>query len=115
MVGRKKIEITSDVIQEVQRLAGRGLTEAQITASLGWASSTFYKRKKDVVEFSDAIKRGKAMAIAEVANALFEKAMAGNVTAMIFYLKNRDKENWCDRPETRFIDEPLPFEVIIQS
>jgi len=30
----------------------------------------------------------------KVSNALFEKATQGNVTAMIYYLKVRDRENW---------------------
>lgn len=38
--------------------------------------------------------------MAEVTNALFSSAQDGNVTAQIFYLKNRDTENWMDRVET---------------
>ena len=42
----------------------------------------------------DAIRRGRAEGIHKVSNALFEKATPGNVTAMIYYPKVRDKENW---------------------
>ena len=42
----------------------------------------------------DAIKKGRAEGINQVSNALFEKATQGNVTAMIYYLKTRDRENW---------------------
>ena len=38
--------------------------------------------------------------MAEVTNSLFESANSGNVTAQIFYLKNRDTTNWMDRVET---------------
>jgi hypothetical protein len=41
-----------------------------------------------------AIKRGPAEGIHKVSNALFEKATQGNVTAMIYYLKVRDRDNW---------------------
>ena len=37
-----------------------------------------------------------AEGIKAVSNALFEKAIGGGDTAMIFYLKNRDPENWED-------------------
>ena len=33
-------------------------------------------------------------------NSLFSSAQGGNVTAQIFYLKNRDTQNWQDRVET---------------
>jgi hypothetical protein len=42
----------------------------------------------------DAIKKGRAEGLNKVSNALFEKATQGNVTAMIYYLKVRDRENW---------------------
>ena len=42
----------------------------------------------------DAIKKGLAEGLNKVSNALFGKANQGNVTAMIYYLKVRDRENW---------------------
>ena len=53
-----------------------------------------YKRQNEYAEFMDAIKRGRSEGINQVSNALFEKATQGNVTAMIYYLKVRDRENW---------------------
>ena len=49
---------------------------------------------------SDAIKRGEAKGLAKVTNSLFKSANEGNVTAQIFYLKNRDVNSWADRVET---------------
>ena len=45
----------------------------------------------------EAIKTGQAKGIAAVTNYLMKSASEGNVTAQIFYLKNRSPENWNDK------------------
>ena len=105
-----KIEID---LKEVERLAGLGLTQEQIAASLGISSRTLDNRKAESAEFADAIKKGQAKGISEVANALWTNAMGGNVTAQIFFLKARAK--WKDKHETEGDDgdEPTPVKVEI--
>ena len=44
-------------------------------------------------------RKGKVRAIQAVANQVFENAMSGKETSAIFFLKNRDPENWSDRAE----------------
>ena len=61
---------------------------------LGISESTLYGKQNEYKEFMDAIKKGRAEGLNKVSNALFEKATQGNVTAMIYYLKVRDRENW---------------------
>ena len=96
-VGRKAIKIDID---KVERLSAQGLGPTQIARALGISWDTYNKNKKRSSELSDAIKRGEAKGLAEVTNALFSSAQDGNVTAQIFYLKNRDTTNWMDRVET---------------
>jgi hypothetical protein len=56
------------------------------------------------VDFLDAIKRGEAMGIEEVTNALFENAtLERDNTAIIFYLKNR--AGWVDKQEHKVATE----------
>ena len=51
------------------------------------------------INFSDALKRGRASGIVNVTNALYEKATVDkDNTAMIFWLKNR--AGWVDKQET---------------
>lgn len=71
-------------------------------------------RKADTAEFAEAIKRGQALGIEEVANALFENAKGGNVTAQIFYLKARAqwKDRWDEAPEDT--DAPPPVKIEVQ-
>jgi len=93
-IGRPPFEITDGVCDEAQRLASHGLTLEQIAYSLGICYQTLNEKQKEYPNFSEALKRGKAEGIGKVANALFEKATDGDNVAMIFYLKNRDPENW---------------------
>ena len=69
----------------------------QIASCLGVGRSTLYNRMKDDVDVLDAIKAGRAKGIATLTNALFQSAKGGNITAQIFYLKNRDPDEWRDR------------------
>ena len=96
-VGRKRIVIDHD---KVEQLAAQGLGTTQIARAMGVSWSTIDRNRKRSANFEDAIKRGEAKGLAEVTNALFSSAQGGNVTAQIFYLKNRDTENWMDRVET---------------
>lgn len=90
-MARPRIEID---ISQVEAMAGRGLTEEQIAHSLGISHDTLFRRKKDSAEFREAIKKGKAKGLRQITNSLFTSATNGNVTAQIFYLVNRDPENW---------------------
>lgn len=96
-VGRTPFKITEDIIKKVEALAAQGLTIDQISIVLGCNSSTLYNKKRQLRELNDAIKRGREKGIAKVTNALFNKAVAGDNIAMIFFLKNRDRENWKDK------------------
>lgn len=103
-----------------------GMTESDLAASLGVARTTYYKWKDTKPEFYRAIERGKLGQIQLVENQLLKKILGysveeteelqdndGNVmqrkvktkfinpdtTSMIFYLKNRNPEEWKDRVE----------------
>ena len=65
--------------------------------------STFCDWKNKHPEFSEALKRSKEVADFEVENALFKKAKMGDVTAQIFWLKNRQPRKWRDK--VSFVDE----------
>lgn len=96
-MGRKRIKIDP---KKVRELASRGLGPTQIARALGVSWHTIDANRKRSQEFDEAIENGKAEGLAEVTNSLFESANSGNVTAQIFYLKNRDTSNWMDRVET---------------
>jgi hypothetical protein len=66
-------------LEKVEELASRGLTNDQIAAALGISETTLYKSQRQLTQFSESIKKGRAKGIGQVANALFEAALDGNV------------------------------------
>ena len=112
MTGRPTWIPIDSVCQEAREMASNGLTVAQIADCLGISESTLYGKQNEYTEFVGAIKRGRAEGIHKVSNALFEKATQGNVTAMIYYLKVRDRENWGEnQPEP--LREIPPMQIVL--
>ena len=117
--GRKRIKFTDEELKEVSRMAGLGISEAKIAESFGVSLSTIARRKRDSKKFDTALKRGKTKAIDEVASALFDSATgrAGkdpNVTAQVFFLKNRDHENWKDRVHET-VEHQISLNKVLQN
>lgn len=110
-MGRPRILITETMIAEAERLGARGLTKEQIAYCLGFSADTLSRREKEFTGFAEAIKRGKSRGIAEVANALFESAIGGSIPGQIFFLKNRDPQNWKDRPDLHADDYETPTSI----
>ena len=88
----------------VEGWARDGLTEEQIAHNLGISYSTFKEYKNKHSALLAALKKGKEVVNYEVENALYKAAINGNVTAMIFFLKNRRPDKWRDRKEANEIE-----------
>lgn len=84
---------------KVEVLAAQGLNVGEIASCLGVSRATLYNRMGSELDVLDAIKRGRDKGLATVTNALFQAAKGGNITAQIFYLKNRAPNEWRDRRE----------------
>ena len=108
-----------------------GLTDEQIAHNIGIATGTLYEWKKQHIEIAEALKKGKEVADIEVENALYKRAIgydyeetkveveangkkkitkftrhaAPDVTAQIFWLKNRKPEKWRDKPMPAVVTE----------
>lgn len=76
-----------------------GLTDEQIADRIGVSRSTLSDWKARYPDISDTLKKGKEVVDYRVENALLSNALNGNVTAQIFWLKNRCAEKWRDKPE----------------
>ena len=83
--------------EQAATFASRGLTIEQIAHCCGVSPTTLYERQVEYPELMEAIKRGRSSGIEQIANKLYENAMAGHIVAQIFYLKNRCPEEWQDR------------------
>jgi transcriptional regulator with XRE-family HTH domain len=100
MAGRPKFEITEKITIKAEKFAKQGLTLEQIAHNLGISYDTLNERRKENPEFSEAIERGKSKGIEVITNALFEKAESGDVSAIKYFLNNRDNNNWKDKIES---------------
>ena len=105
--------------------ARRGLTDEQIASNIGICTATLYNWKANHVEILEALKKGKDVVDIQVENALLKRALGyeyeevmaetsddgikrrvtkkfipPDVTAQIYWLKNRRPEFWRDKPES---------------
>lgn len=64
-----------------------------------------YEWKNRYSEICEALKKGKEVVDFEVENALLQTALSGNVTAQIFWLKNRKPDKWRDKPIENNMDD----------
>ena len=74
----------------------KGLTDEQIARNIGIAARTLERWKVSYSQIRHALKIGKEQANYAIENKLFEKAQKGNITAMIFWLKNNYREKYTD-------------------
>ena len=110
-VGRKRIYLDPE---KVRRLAAQGLSQKQISRSLGVSWNTLNRNRKRSKDFNAAYEQGVAEGLSNVTNSLYEQALDGNTTASIFFLKNRDENRWRDRVETTH-DHQLSLSNVIDS
>ena len=103
---------TADGLILLEGWARDGLTNEQIAHNVGINPDTLYRWKNDFPEISEALKKGKDVVDFEVENALLEECKKGNVTAQIFWLKNRRSDKWRDKPES-VKDDQDPVKVVI--
>ncbi|BBU57228.1 hypothetical protein KU6B_34930 [Mameliella alba] len=87
-MARPTITLTNDQVREVETLAAL-LNQDQIADYFGISRTTFKAIRERDAEVAVRYKRGKARAIAHVANGLLQKARASDTTSSIFYLKTQ--------------------------
>jgi len=105
-------DYSPDILPTVAELALAGATDQEIADSIGVDRSTYYRWRIRYPEFRDAIKEGKPEADRKVIDSLYTKALAGDTTAQIFWLKNRQSKDWKDRKEITGEDGgPVQFTV----
>lgn len=122
-VGKYKEWLTKDGLLKLEAWARDGLTDEQIAHNMGISMATLYNYKKEYLDISEALKRGKTVADIEVENALYKRAIGftytetkteigdfgekkvtktvktalPDTTAQIFWLKNRKPKAWRDK------------------
>lgn len=109
-VGRPSFEFSEEDIRRIENLAAV-LTQAQIGAVFGMDARTFRRHCRKDSRIMSAYEKGRAQAVALVGENLILKALRGDVTAAIFYLKTqggwREKVVVRNFDPTRLTDEQL--------
>jgi hypothetical protein len=95
-MGRPVIHLGEGQLAEVETLAAL-LNQDQIADYFGITRTTFRAICARDEAVNARYKRGKAKAIAHVANGLLQKARAGDTIAMLFYLKTQAGWREADR------------------
>ena len=98
-MARSKWEEVKEKLVLVEGWARDGLTNEQIAEKLGINPDTLYQYQKKYPEFSETLKKGKEIVDFQVENALLKNALAGNVTAQIYWLNNRKPKQWKNKRE----------------
>lgn len=95
-VGRPPSTIDERLLNALSSLAEKGASDKEIAEAAGISVRTFYRWKQTHPEFWHTLKESKEMADDLMEDSLYELGMSGNVTAQIFWLKNRRPERWRD-------------------
>jgi len=101
---------------------GRGITTAARFA--GVSRQAIYKRMDSSKKFREDIEEAKAYAFDCVEGAFWDLATgnppgpgkkAANVLAAIYYLKNRDPKNWCDKRDVEHSEELTLAQIVAHA
>lgn len=139
-----KSKYASHVLPHLETIKGwarDGATDEEIYKRLGISKETFYTYKREYIAFFDALKDGKEIADYKVENSLYKRAMGysydeitqelsdgvitvkkivtkeivPDVTAQIFWLKNRRPKQWRDRVEEPRDDEKGKLDKLVEA
>ena len=105
---------TIEKLQLLEEWSTQGLYIKDIAAKMGISVTTVYDWMNKNPKIAAAIKKGRDKSIDMVENALFKSAINGNVTAMIFYLKNRAPERYKDRVDNNINTDNMDIKLKIE-
>jgi len=94
--GQYKEWLENDNLALLRGWKMKGLTDEQIAANIGVSPRTLERWKKSHSQICRALKKGKEEANYAVENVLLKKALKGDNTAMIFWLKNNYRDKYGD-------------------
>lgn len=86
--GRKPWIPTPEILQQIEAMASRFLKEEQMAVLVGVSPQTFSEKKKEYAELGEAILKGRAKVAINLSNKIYEQAMAGNTSILIFLAKS---------------------------
>jgi hypothetical protein len=105
-------EYDEAILPEVLELVGQGATTKELADHLGVHPAQFWRWCQAYPQLRSAVKAAREAQDDRVEEALrINAVLEGNVTAQIFWLKNRRPNEWRDRKETEIIVPPSDEEA----
>ena len=105
MAGKYQKWLEADNLLLLQGWKRNGLTDTEISNNMGVSIRTFYNYREKYPKIKQATSVGKEQANFYIENKLFKKASEGNMTAIIFWLKNNWREKYSDTQRTALEEE----------
>lgn len=93
---KAKLWLTEEKLILINGWSRLGFTNEEIAKKMNINASTLYDWKNRYPQIRDALKDGQEIVNFKVLNALLKKALQGDTSAMMFWLKNRMPENFRD-------------------
>lgn len=139
--GKYEYWLTPEGLLKIEGWARDGLTDEQIAGNIGITAKTLYDWKKKYGNICESLKRGKEVVDRQVENALLRRALGyeyeevkekfegdamtertvtkkeviPDVTAQIFWLKNRKPDKWRDKPDYEDTSELDKLDAILKG
>jgi hypothetical protein len=88
-MARAKKLLPRNGLETIRDLASRGYSEKDIARALGMSATTWTRIKNDTSAAQDALDDGRSVEHQKLYSKLMEKAMAGDIVAILFALKCR--------------------------
>jgi hypothetical protein len=109
-MGKKRI-LVADIEPLVDELHGN---IAAIARKLGVARQTIYNRVNESTSLQASLESARETMLDEAENVLYEQVLAGNMTAVIFFLKTRGKSRgYTERTEISGVDGGPPVIKVV--
>lgn len=99
MAGGHPTDYKPEYPEQARKLCLLGYTDSELADFFDVCERTINNWKVEYPEFLQSIKSGKVFADTDVVTSLHDKALDGDTTAMIFWLKNRQPKKWRDKQE----------------
>lgn len=106
--GKYEYWLTEEGLILIQGWARDGLKDEDIAHNMGITRKTLYEWIKKYGDICDTLKKGKEIVDYQVENAILKEALKGNVTACIFWLKNRRPDKWREQPKETPAEADIP-------
>lgn len=108
-MAKSKWEDVKDKLGLVECWARDGLIDEQIANNLGISIQTFYTYKKEHIEFSESLKKGKEIIDYEVENALLKRALGYEYEEKTYEtVYDKVKEEYVEKLTKRVTKQVVP-------